>query len=90
MKRWAWEIAMGMKSYAAAPAAALALGLFLIPPASIATSLVAAVIGNLSCTSPAMGEPAALTRNQSDALSTYNNSRNHFEQILGQRRAQIN
>jgi hypothetical protein len=90
MKLWAWEIAMGMKSHAAAPTTALALGLFLIPPASIATSLVAAVIGNLSCTSPAMGEPAALTRNQSDALSTYNNSRNHFEQILGQRRAQIN
>src|SRR5215203_2746954 len=90
MKLWAWEIAVGMKSHAAAPATALALGLFLIPPASIATSLVAAVIGNLSCTSPAMGEPAALTKKQSDALSTYNNSRSHFEQILGQRRAQIN
>ena len=86
---------MGMKSHTAAPRAALALGLFLTPPVSIATdviigtaaSLVAAVIG---CTSPAMGEPAALTKKQSDALNTYNNSRSQFEQVLSQRRAQIN
>ena len=37
-----------------------------------------------------MGEPATLTKRQSDALDTYNNSRSHFEQVLGQRRAQIN
>ena len=37
-----------------------------------------------------MGEPAALTKRQSDALDTYNNSRSQFEQILRQRRAQIN
>jgi hypothetical protein len=91
-------IAMGTKNRAAAPTAALALGLLFTPPASIATDaaigsvapLVAAVIGNVGFISPAMAEPAALTKKQSDALNAYNNSRSHFEQILGQRRAQIN
>jgi hypothetical protein len=76
----------------------LALGLLFAPPASIAADaiirtvapLVAAAIGNIGVMSPAMAEPAALTKKQSDALNTYNNSRSHFEQILGQRRAQIN
>ena len=89
---------MGTKNRAAAPPAALALGLLFTPPASIATDaaigsvapLVTAVIGNVGFISPAMAEPAALTKKQSDALNTYNNSRSHFEQILGQRRAQIN
>lgn len=89
---------MGIKNHTAAPAAAVALGLFFTPPASIATdaivstvaSLVAAAIGSLSFMSPAMGEPAALTKKQSDALDTYNNSVSGFESILGQRRAQIN
>jgi hypothetical protein len=89
---------MGIKNHTAAPAAAVALGLFFTPPASIATdaivstvaSLVAATIGSLSFMSPAMGEPAALTKKQSDALDTYNNSVSGFESILGQRRAQIN
>ena len=75
---------MGIKSHTAAPRAALALGLCTV------ASLVAAVIGNLSFMSPAMGEPAALTKKQSDALNTYNNSRGNFESILSQRRAQIN
>nr|WP_108512972.1 hypothetical protein [Bradyrhizobium algeriense] len=75
---------MGIKSHTAAPTAALALGLCTV------VSLVAAVIGNLGLTSPAMGEPAALTKKQSEALDKYNNSRSHFEAILGQRRAQIN
>src|SRR5947199_8639469 len=90
---------MGMKRRTAAPTAVLALGLFFTPPASIATDaiiravaplLAAVVIGNLGFMSPAMGEPAALTKKQSDALDAYNNSRSNFEQILGQRRAQIN
>src|SRR5438445_12464076 len=62
---------MGIKNHTAA----LALGLFLMPP--------------LSFMSPAMGEPAAFTKKQSDALNAYNNSRSHFDAILGQRRAQI-
>ena len=49
----------------------------------------APAIGNLGFISPAMGEPAALTKRQSDALNTYNHSRSQFEQILAQRRAQI-
>jgi hypothetical protein len=61
---------MGIKSLTAAPTAALALGVFFTPPASIATdaiistvaSLVTVAIGNLGFTSPAMGEPAAPTK----------------------------
>ena len=72
---------MGIKNHTAAPTAALAIGLLFAAPAAI---------GNLGFISPAMGQPAALTKKQSDALNTYNNSRSRFEQILGQRRAQIN
>ncbi|MEH2526808.1 hypothetical protein V1288_004717 [Bradyrhizobium sp. AZCC 2176] len=75
---------MGIKNLAAGSMAALALKLYTV------AALAAAVIGNLGFTSPAMGEPAALTKKQSDALNTYNNSLGHFEAILGQRRAQIN
>src|SRR5882757_3058866 len=89
---------MEIKKHTAAPRAALAVGLFFTPPASMATdaivstvvSLAAAAIGNLSFISPAMGEPAALTKKQSDALNTYNNALNTFTAILGERRAQIN
>ncbi len=93
-----WETAMGIKSHTAAPTAALALELFFTPPVSIAVdaiinmvaSLVSATIGNLSFTSPAMGQPRALSKKQSDALNTYNNAVNNFQSILDQRRAQIN
>jgi len=37
-----------------------------------------------------MGQPAALTSAQSEALNAYNDSLKNFESILGQRRAQIN
>src|SRR6202011_5912927 len=50
---------------------------------------VSAAIGNLSFTSPAMGQPGALAKTQSDALNTYGHAVNNFESILGQRRAQI-
>jgi hypothetical protein len=89
---------MGMKKFATAPTATLALGLFFTPTVSIAidaiistvASLVSPAIGNLSVMSPAMGQPDALTKKQSDALSAYNNAVSDFESILGQRRAQIN
>jgi hypothetical protein len=89
---------MGTKSHIAAPTAALALGLFFTPPASIAidaiidtvASLGSAAIGVLGLASPAMGQPGALTKKQSDALNAYNNAVNAFATILGQRRAQIN
>jgi hypothetical protein len=87
---------MGTKSRTAAPTVGLALGLLFAPPASIAADVIISTIasffaiGKIGVMSPAMAEPAALTKKQSDALSAYNNSRSHFEQILGQRRAQIN
>ncbi|HEX7564723.1 MAG TPA: hypothetical protein VF396_15975, partial [Bradyrhizobium sp.] len=56
---------MGMKKYAASPTATLALGLFFTATIPIAVdaiintvaSLVSPAIGNLSFTSPAMGQP---------------------------------
>src|SRR5437879_582478 len=82
---------MGIKSYTAAPTAALVLGLFFTPPVSLAidaiinavASLVPAAIGNLSFISPAMSQPGALTTKQSDALNTYNKAVKDFETILG-------
>src|SRR3981189_2393304 len=93
-----WEAAMGIKSYTAAPTAALALGLFFTPPVSIAidatintvASLASRAIGNLSFISPAMGQADAPTKKQSDALNAYSKAVSGFESILGQRRAQIN
>ena len=68
-------------------AAALALGLLLLPPVSNAidtitnavTPLVPASVGHLRFISPAQGQPAALTKSQSDALNTYNNAVNEFQ-----------
>jgi hypothetical protein len=40
--------------------------------------------------SPAQGQPAALTKSQSDALDAYNKAVNDFKSVLRQRRAQIN
>jgi len=93
-----WETAMGIKSHTAATTAALALGLFFTPPVSIAIDaiantvapLVPAAIGNLGFMSPAVAQPAALTKQQSDALNTYNDAVKNFKSILGERRAQIN
>jgi hypothetical protein len=78
---------MGMKNHTALPAAALALGLFFTPPVSIA---IDAVIKTLGFISPAMAQPGALTKTQSEALNAYNNAVNSFKSILGQRRGQIN
>jgi hypothetical protein len=93
---------MGIKSYSVVPAVALALGLLFAPPVSIAidavidtvASLVSPTagnptIGNFGFTSPAMGQPVALTKEQSDALNAYNDSLKKFEAILRQRRAEI-
>jgi hypothetical protein len=89
---------MGMKKCAAAPTAAFALGLFLTPMVSIAidavinavASLVFSAVANLSFMSPAMGQPAELSKKQSKALRVYNDAVNDFESILKLRRAQIN
>ena len=92
------RIVSAISSKTTAPAAALALGLFFVPPISSAidatisavTSPVSANIGNISFMSPARSQPSALTRSQWDALDRYTNAVNEFESILGQRRAQIN
>jgi hypothetical protein len=89
---------MGIKSYGAVPTVALVLGLFFAPPVSIAidaiidtvASLASPTLGSFGFTSPAMGQPVALTKQQSDALNAYNDSLKNFESILGQRRAQLN
>jgi hypothetical protein len=52
------------------------------------TWLTRASIGGLCLMSAAMAEPA-LMQNQSDALNVYNHALKSFEQILAQRRAQI-
>jgi hypothetical protein len=54
------------------------------PMAALALGLLFA-----SLVSPAMGQPAALTKNQSDALDAYNRAVGDFESILRERRAQI-
>jgi hypothetical protein len=89
---------MGIKNYTAAPMASLALGLFFAPPAPLAVDaiintvgwLVSPAIGYLSFVSPAVGQPDALSKKQSDALDAYNRAVSDFESILRQRRAQIN
>jgi hypothetical protein len=87
---------MGMKSHTVTSAAALLSGLFFTPPGLIAAdaivnagaSLVPA-IGHLSFVSPASAEQVTLTKQQSDALEAYNSAVKNFEQVLSQRRAQI-
>jgi hypothetical protein len=89
---------MGIRNYTAASSTALALGVFLTLPVSIAVdaiintvaSLVPSAIGNLRLISPTMGQSGTPTKNQSDALNTYNSAVKNFESILGERRAQIN
>src|SRR5215470_12680116 len=49
-------------------------------------AIIAAGVG----ISPALGQPAALTASQADALNAYNKAVNDFKSILSQRRAQIN
>ena len=77
---------------------AVALGLLASPPVSDAidrtagtvAALASADIGNLGFISRAAGQPAALTKSQSDALDAYNNAIRQFKSVLSQRRAQIN
>src|ERR1700722_8734234 len=80
-----------------AAAAALALGLSFTPPVSVlvdaiidtAASPVAPAIGHLGFISPALAQPDAPTKKQSDALAPYNAAVNGFELVLRERRAQI-
>ena len=52
-------------------------------------SLIPANIGNISFLSLAQGQPAALTKSQSETLNAYNNAVSDFRAILSERRAQI-
>jgi hypothetical protein len=89
---------MWMKSHTVVSAAALALGLLFAPPVLIAVDAIITVVGSpapdaiggLGFVSPALAQPGALTKQQSDALAAYNNAAKNFEQVLGERRAQIN
>ena len=94
---------MGIKSCGAVPSVALALGLLFAPPVSIAIDTIINTVASLASptagnptvrtfgfTSPAMGQPVALTGAQSDALNAYSDSLKKFETILRQRRAEIN
>jgi hypothetical protein len=78
-------------------AAALAFGLLFTLPlchaidtiTNTVARLVPPSIGNLGFISPARGQPAALTKSQSDTLNRYSKSVDAFRSILSQRRAQI-
>jgi len=89
--------AMGIKKYAAAPRATLALGFLFAPTVSIAIDamidtvapLVSPATGHLGFISPALAQPNVLTEKQSDALRAYQRAVSDFQSILDQRRAQI-
>jgi len=52
-------------------------------------ALIPANIGNISFLSLAQGQPATLTKSQSEALTTYDHAVSDFRAILSERRAQI-
>ena len=81
---------MGRQSYIAT-AAAIGAGARLVNALfSIANTPAAALALVLFfMPPPAQGQPAALTKSQSDALIAYNNAVNDFRSILSLRRAQI-
>jgi hypothetical protein len=58
--------------------------------AALVLGILLAAAGTLTFMCPAMGEPVALTKRQSDALNAYNNAVENFKSILGERRRQIN
>lgn len=69
---------MRTKIYRAAPAVLV-----------LRLSLISAAIGQFGPVSPAMAQVGALTKQQSDALNTYDDAVRNFREILAQRRAQI-
>jgi hypothetical protein len=77
------------RSHTVAPAAALALGIIFALPVSIDVDAIGNAVASLGVISSASAQPAALTKKQSDALEAYNNAVKNFEQVLGERRAQI-
>ena len=66
---------MGIRSHTAATKAALALAILLTAAVNVST--------------PAMGQPIALTTRQSNALDTYTHALSNFKSMLRQRRSEI-
>jgi hypothetical protein len=92
------SLAGTLRALAASRAVAVALWLAPTPPASdvigmminTVTGLVPANIDAPNFISPAQGQPAVLTKSQTDALHRYNYALDHFKSILSERRLQIN
>ena len=71
--------------------AALALWLYVAPPVlNIVDKITSTGASFVSFISPAMSQPATLTKSQLDALNTYTDAVSHFKSVLSERRAQIN
>jgi nucleoside-diphosphate-sugar epimerase len=71
--------------------AALALWLYVAPPVlSIVDKITSTGASFVSFISPAMSQPATLTKSQLDALNAYTDAVSHFKSVLSERRAQIN
>jgi len=82
--------AVGLRNLMRA-SAALALSLFITPPVlSTIDKITSTSTSFASFISPAMSEPATLTKSQLDALNAYNDAASHFKSVLSERRAQIN
>src|ERR1700681_4575699 len=58
--------------------------------AALALRILVTLPGDPGFTPPAMAQPIALAKKQSDARNAYNNALSHFRSILGERRRQIN
>jgi len=91
---WGWKppltTAAGLRALMHA-SAALALWLFVTPPVlGIIDKITNTSTSSVSFISPAMSEPATLTKSQLDALNAYNDAVSHFKSVLSERRAQIN
>jgi hypothetical protein len=80
---------MEIRGYAVTTATALALRIIFTPPVLVAVAAIGHTVALLGVISPASAQPTALTKKQSDALDAYNNAVKNFEQVLAERRAQI-
>jgi nucleoside-diphosphate-sugar epimerase len=70
--------------------AALAVWLFVAPPVlGVFGTVTSTSTSFISFVSPAMSQPATLTKSQSEALNSYDDAVNHFKSMLSERRAQI-
>jgi hypothetical protein len=71
---------MGIRRHAAVATAAVVAGWLVMPP------LFLAIPGPMS---PALAQPATVTKPQPDAVAAYDEAVKNFAQVLAQRRAQI-